>query len=238
MAADSRWSIERGDWLYYLDDTGYNKIERRHGKALMFAGYGGKIQEWKNWIRSNPTSSLNMPGFRGMSVCMVDESSRTVDFDEQQDIVANNVYCAGSGARSAYNCWLTNKCSKRAVETAKLKDYYSGGDVKFIDFTTSETNLTDDSMTPLTIEMVSEAILQRGIFMNINTNSGIPNLPNQHASSSAANDEAAVREEIRGLVASGDLSANAPCDGMHNDWTAANKDKFTQALGKMFGWSN
>jgi len=237
MATDSRWSIRHGDWLLYLDDTNYQKIERSHGKALMFAGFGGKIQEWKNWIRSNPADDSGMPEFKGVSVCMVDESTHEVDMTDEKYYINNNVYCAGSGKELAYGCWLVNKSSKQAVETAKSKDFCSGGDVKFIDFKNSETNLVNfyPEAEP-TIEKVSLAIAQRGISMKLSTQSA-PILPFSKADA-AASEEAVVRAEIAGLVANGQLSADAPCDGMHDDWSEENKAKFKAALGKMFGWKN
>ena len=237
MATDSRWSIERGSWLFYLDDTGYSKIERSHERVLSFAGYGGKIQEWKNWIRSEPADASNIPDFKGMSVCMVDEATGIVEF-QIQDIVANNAYCAGTGAYPAYGCWVENRCSKRAVVTAISKDLYSGGEVKFIDLLTKNHNLTDlYPQSQLTIADVSAAIAKRGIPMKLDNIPGSPKLPfPKAADGEAVNDEDAVRGEIQAMVAAGQISANAPCIGMHNDWTEENKEKFTQALGKMFGW--
>lgn len=239
MATDSRWSIEWGSWLMYLDDTGYEKIERSNGVALMFAGYGGKIQQYKDWIRSKPTNFDNMPDVKGMSVCMVNEATNMVMFRKHQDIEANEVFCAGSGARSAYTCWLMNKCSKTAVESAKQKDHYSGGDVKYINFSTKESNLVSYlPQVQLTIQMISENIIQRGIAMKIHaTPTGTPNLALQKVAN-GANDEADARAEMAALVAEGKLSATAPCDGMHNDWSEEDKEDFKAALAQMFGWDS
>lgn len=240
MATDSRWSIEYGSWLFYLDDTGYDKIERCNGMALMFAGHGKKIQEFKNWIRSNPTDDSLMPAEKGMSVCMVSEDTGTVEFQKHQDIDSDNVLCAGSGARWAYGCWTSNKCSKLAVETAKSKDYCSGGEVKYIDFANKDTNLVAyHAEAQMTIETISNNIYQRGISMKIQATPGTPNLPFPKAEgSNAANDEAVARSEVGILVANGTLSATAPCDGMHNDWSQDDKVNFKRSLGKMFGWKS
>jgi hypothetical protein len=245
MATDSRWSIEYGDWLLYLDDTGYEKMLVRNGKVLMFAGYGRVIQLWKDWINSDPPDPSGMPAHKGMSVCMVDGATRTVDFDAEQDIVANGVYCAGSGSRSAYSCWSANRDAHRAVETAKSKDIFSGGEVKFYNFKNGSNNLVNNYPTAgITIKMVDQAILSRGSVMKTNTNSTsgaslpFPKVANAKAADDAANDDKSAVEEIREKIAAGELSANAPCDGMHNDWTEENKAKFQKALGNMFGWKN
>lgn len=241
MASDSRWSIEYGPWIFYLDDTGYEKIERYNGVALMFAGNGRKIQEFKDWIRSNPTDASAMPNEKGMSVCMVNEGSGTLMFQKHQDIDSENVLCAGSGARWAFNCWLANKCSKRAVETAKTKDYCSGGEVKYVDFANAVSNVsTVFAEQNLHIDTVTRNILERGIAMKIQaTPKGVPNLPfKKAAGATAANEELLAREEAAKLAASGQLAATAPCDGMHNEWSEDDKADFRKALGTMFGWKN
>lgn len=239
MATDSRWSIEYGSWLFYLDDTGYSKILRLNGMALMFAGYGKKIQEYKDWIRSNPSDFSAQPDVKGMSVCMIEEATGSVEVKEEQDIDTNNVLCAGSGARPAYGCWTTNKCSMRAVESAKLVDPCSGGDVRYVNCSTSATNVLDYfAEEQLTIETISSNIINRGIAMKIRTTPmGTPDLPFPKAAGDAANEEQIARTEVASLVASGKLSANAPCDGMHNDWSEDSKKNFQRALGKMFGWN-
>jgi len=250
MATDSRWSIEYGSWLFYLDDTGYEKIERCNGVALMFAGRGKKIQEYKDWIRSKPEDASNMPDVKGMSVCMVDEASGAVEFAKHQDIEAGNVRCAGSGARWAFNCWSDNKCAKTAVNTAMSRDFFSGGPVKYIDFANPATNLVSyAAQNQLTIETITKNILQRGIAMKIHAiPPGTPNLPfakvdaavaaqvDSGSASAANDDERAARAAVEQLVAAGKLGATAPCDGMHNDWSEDDKADFQRALGKMFRW--
>lgn len=234
MATDSRWSVKHGDFMLYIDDVGYDKIELCNGKALMFAGYGRKIDEWKKWIRSNPQDASNMPGFEGMAVCMVDVASKAVDFSAEQDIVNSGAYCAGSGSFYAFSCWSVNRCAKKAVETAKSTDIFSGGEVKYYAFTNGENNL-NYPQAQVTIEMVDKALSERGLVMNMNRNAtGTPAIPFPKAA--AANEQDAAVKDIRAKVASGDLSANAPCDGMYNDWKDEDKSKFVDALGRMFGW--
>lgn len=241
MATDSRWSIPYGPWLFYLDDTGYEKIERCGGYSLMFAGDGLKIQEYKDWIRSAPADDSAMPQEKGMSVCMIEDATGLVSFQNHQDIDSENVLCAGSGSLWAFDCWKENRCSKQAVETAKSKDSRSGGDTKYIDFATPATNLLPAAgQSDIRIEAVTRNILKRGIAMKIQTvPTGVPNL--KFAKASAANadyDEATARAEAAKIAAAGQLSATAPCAGMHNDWSADDKSQFKMALGKMFGWKN
>ncbi|MDB5754338.1 MAG: hypothetical protein JWR56_766 [Massilia sp.] len=241
MATDSRWSIPYGPWLFYLDDTGYEKIERFGGYSLMFAGNGDKIQEYKDWIRSAPADDSGMPIEKGMSVCMIEDATGVVAFQKHQDIESQNVLCAGSGSLWAFGCWMDHRCSKQAVETAKSKDNQSGGDTKFIDFSTAATNLVPVvGQADIRIDTVTRNILTRGIAMKIQTvPTGVPNLNFPKApAANASFDEATAREEAKKLAAAGQLNATAPCAGMHNDWSPEDKSQFKHALGKMFGWKS
>jgi hypothetical protein len=244
MASDSRWSIEYGPWLFYLDDTGYEKILRHNGFSLMFAGNGRKIQEYKDWIRSNPPDDSSMPNEKGMSVCMIEDATGEVVFQRQQDINSENVLCAGSGARWAFGCWIQNKCSKQAVKTAKSKDVCSGGDVKYVDFAQGAvaTNVvTYTVQKELHIDTVTKNILERGNAMKIQAlPPGTPDLPFNKADGilDVAQNEQAARAAAKALAASGQLTATAPCAGMHNDWDQDDRAEFKKALGKMFNWKN
>jgi len=241
MATDSRWSVPYGPWIFYLDDTGYEKILRYRGHSLMFAGDGTKIQEYKNWIRSNPVDASGMPPQKGMSVCMIHDESGAVAFRKHQDIDSESVLCAGSGSYWAFGCWKENRCSKQAVETAKSRDQYSGGEMKFVDFATSATNLMPAvGQVDMHIDQVTSNILKRGIAMKVQSlQTGVPNLNFPKVGTPLSSiSEVEARAAAAKLAAAGQLSATAPCNGMHNDWSAEDKEQFKQALGKMFGWKD
>lgn len=221
----------------YLDDTGYEKLVIHKKKVLMFAGFGKVIQQWKDWIFSDPIDASGMPPHKGMAVCMVDAETQNVDFHAHQDIVSDGVHCAGSGARPAYGCWLLNKCAKTAVETAKKQDFCSGGEVKYFDFRSGENNASNPFAAQMTIDEVDKAINQRGVVMKINV-PGLGNPPFAFANGANDDESEAAVKEIRSKIASGELSANAPCDGMYNDWSEENKIKFNKALAGMFGWKS
>lgn len=42
--------------------------------------------------------------------------------------------------------------------------------------------------------------------------------------------------QFRTKIASGELSAQAPCAGMHNQWTEEQKSRVTKALESIFDW--
>lgn len=235
LASDSRWSVTYGSYLVYIDDTGFEKIEILNNKhAFMFAGFARAIQNWKTWIRSNPTNMDGAPDFEGMCVCVVDIEANKVLFSQRQDIVKDGSYFAGSGSRHAALCWLVNKCAKRAIETAKTRDICTGGDVKYFDIKSKTHNLYN-VRKDITMEMVRNALVQRGEVMTIATANDLNPPFKKLADLVAANDADAV--EISAQLASGALNPQAPCDGMVSEWTAAERSDLTNVFGEVFGWN-
>jgi hypothetical protein len=180
-----------------------------------------------------------MPLVDGMAVCVVKDDLGISTFKMNDDIDADNVIYAGTGSRAAFACWSNNKCSIKAIESAKAKDFYSGGEVKFINFSTNETNLNNSMPTAqLTIEQISRSILQRGFAMKIQAiPTGTPVLPFVAGTTKSPADNRPPIEEMEKLVSNGQLSATAPCDGMYNKWSEKNQHEFKSALSDMFGWN-
>ena len=144
-------------------------------------------------------------------------------------MVVEGSYFAGSGKTHAVHCFVSNKDARRAVETAKQMDHCSGGEVKFFDFESKDHNLYPQN--EININQVDSMIAERGQVMTLNTNSTIP-FPLKAVS---ANDSeiAAIKEEIR----AGKLSADAPCDGMHQKWSDQEKAELKSAFSRVFGWT-
>lgn len=234
MTTDSRWSVRHGDYLIFIDDARFEKIERYEDAVFMFAGNGQKIQAWKTWIRSRPADQSGMPPCEQMCVCIARFSTRDVLFAERQDIVRNGGHFAGSGSRFAFECWERNACARQAVESAKQFDYLSGGDVKFVDFTSGEHNLFSLA-NDVQIGDVGKALAIRGNVMKIAVNSTSVAQPPFKLADLAAND--ADLQDVQARIASGDVSPTAPCDGMYSEWTDAHKSKLTAVLSDVFGWT-
>jgi hypothetical protein len=227
LASDSRWSVVRNFAILYVDDTGFDKIEIAHGHAFIFAGNGRSIQRWKEWIRTAPIDESGEPAVDGMALCIVSLAAGSILFEWGQDIRLDDARFAGSGAFFAHGCWTVNGCARRAVESAKVVDPLSGGEVKFFELNSGENNLRNTA----SILDVEQAIVTRGYIMY--TNSPAPKeIPVLEA---AAND-ARVEELCKG-IANGDIHASAPCDSMYNDWTAEDKTRLRAALGQVFGWA-
>lgn len=220
VASDSRWSFPEVNFVLYVDDTGFDKIVLHGNYAWMFAGSGRLIQEWKDWLASNPTSSAGRPGVNGVAFCIVDLVKKVVNH-WGQDIVLSQAMFAGSGALPAHMCWSRNRDPLKAVESAKSQDIYSGGIVKFLKFLCKSNNLVNTE----TIFDVSTACLQRGTVMYHSQKPATP------VAVAAANDP-----EVKALVQkiqTGTATASAPCDAMYNNWPAAEVERLDKSLDEI-----
>jgi hypothetical protein len=233
IATDSRWSVKWSKWVVYVDDVPFYKIEPVADTAFMFAGKGNRIQEWKDWVRSNPTDDSAMPACEGMSVCMIRMPDGHVMFANGQDIVNDGAYFAGSGSRYAYVCWNVNRNAQKAIETAKEVDVYTGGDVKFFDIKSKEHNLHHINALA-TIQMVGKAIEERGNVMEISAGTSKQSIPFK-MSEIAANDH--EMQELKGKIASGEITPEAPCDSMYSEWNENQVQELKSALAKTFKWA-
>jgi len=232
IATDSRWSVTWSKWIVYVDDARFEKIERYGVFAFMFAGQGRMIQLWKCWIRSSPNDDTAMPSCDGIAVCIVNVEQKSVVFSARQDIVKDGAYFAGTGSRYAYLCWEKNRNAQKSVETAKEIDVFTGGEVKFYDGSSGDHNLHCGTVD-VTIEMVGRAIESRGIVMEIASGAGAVRAPFK-LSEVAAND-VEIRE-LQSKIANGEVSPEAPCDGMYSEWTADERTKLKSALSGVFSW--
>lgn len=237
MASDSRWSMERGDYILYIDDAEFDKIESVNNAVVMFAGHGIRIHEWKQWLRSNPSDDSNQPAVKGVCICIADLDTKQMQPFGKENFRHEGGYFAGSGAIHALTCWTADRNAKKAVVTAIEYDQYSGGDVKYFDFNDRSNNLTASSVHGISdIDGLNEAILKKGHMMkkDMNVNS-IPFPKAENASFLIKNHP--DFEQIQNEVASGQLSASAPWDGMDKDWTDGEKADLKVALGNIFGWN-
>jgi hypothetical protein len=231
VATDSRWSQTWGEFFFYIDDSGFDKLEIVGDFVLMFAGRGEGIRDWKIWLHSGPTGSQGQPAHDGISVCMIRVTDKAVTFCAGQDIVKDGGHFAGTGSHFAYSCWSANKDARRAVETAKVMDFCTGGEVKYFDLTTRAHNL--HYIGQQDYAGMLRALNNRGTIMSIKAEAKEP--ARFTVKQAAASNDAKLRE-VAAKVASGDIRPEAPCDSMHTPWTEDQKKAFNVALGEALGW--
>lgn len=143
MACDSRWSYETERFLYYVDDSGYEKIVFTERMVAIFAGKANIIELFKRWINNGFVDS--MPNPNGISIIAYDILrdeffTRNHRFAYPSD---NNpqVLFSGSGAFDAMRSWEKHNNCIQAVQDACLTDIYTGGMVKFFNVLSQEHNI-------------------------------------------------------------------------------------------------
>lgn len=225
LTSDSRWSKDTDYAVLYVDDTGFDKIETAEGLVFLFAGNSMVIQQWKTYLRASLVGAR--PTQAGIALLIAEIATGNLLHLYQQDILlpdsTNPVTSfAGSGARHAVRCWETNSCAKKAVDTAKTADIYSGGEIKFFELATGQHNLTNSS----DLAGMGRAFLERGKVMYTSNDKPIS------VQEAAANDPRVA--ELCKEIAKGKIPLNAPCDAMYNQPTADDDRRLDDVLSKFF----
>lgn len=219
LTSDSRWSIGTDFAIIYVDDTNFDKVAIGNDLSFTFAGNAQKIGEWKSWLSSPTRVVQSPPSPDGISICAVEMSTFQVVFKRGQQEV-EDAFFAGTGTEPASVCWKTNKDAKRAVETAKMIDRYSGGTVKYFHMLDRENNLPEQSTYAESIKQLKE----RGIVMYHQQQQAVS------LKEASANDPRVA--EISNKIMSGEVSLNAPCPSIHTNWTNEEKDTLNSVLSK------
>ncbi len=226
---DSRWSFNTDYAVFYVDDSGFEKIVNTPNGVFLFAGDSQVIQAWKEYLFDDSVKAGNDdPGLKGIAMLMVDKTDGSVIFEHGQDIQAAGPHgemvasFAGSGARHAAGCWLRNNCAVRSVDTAKLMDPYSGGETKFFELATQTGNLTQD----VGLKGLNAAFMERGMVMYLTSGQNPVSIK----------DAAAQDDRVKNLVeqvAHGSVTLSAPCDAQYMQPTAADTERLRSALGRI-----
>jgi len=231
LTSDSRWSIPTEFGVIYVDDTGFDKIEVANGHAFIFAGNAAVIQQWKDYIRGSKAGSpLARPAAKGISLLVAKLGCGTFVEAYGQDISLPHkskpmVSFAGTGAHAAASCWLANKCGRRAIETAKARDYYSGGNVMYLELQSSNSNLRNDRDA----DNLPEAFLEKGnVMYTPGLNSTVISLDE------AAKQDPRVEQWLK-KIAEGSVEIQAPCDAMFNEPTEEEDARLDAAMASIFG---
>jgi hypothetical protein len=238
FATDSRWSIdlrsEGVEAIIFIDDGNYNKIVVAPLRAYMFAGNSGVIDKWKtaiNLVQVDPLSvDWALLPVNGMAISIVNLFDASIDFEYGHEIrlpdkKAADASFAGSGSISACNCWKINRNPRKAVESAKGSDLFTGGAVRFLEFETKNNNLVTD----VSLAELQNAISDKGMIMDTTLGFNSQPTPIRDSLDKQANLSAAL-EKVR----MGELSPTAPCDAVFNTWTDKQRQKLIEAMGKAY----
>ena len=234
IVTDSRWSKELDEFGYpghvaYVDNTGFGKMIVRDDHVLTLAGNGLLIQHWNEWLSgdiNNPRPPILIDGAEAISLYIVKISTNEILFDKGQKLAAQavddegnktiNAVFSGTGAPFAGNTWLQSGCARTALEAAKLGDVCTGGEVRFVDFTSGDKNL---ELEKHLISDVAEAFLLKGMIMDRNNPLSQPVPINEQ--------EVA---HIRQLIANGNITPCAPTGGAPLVWDAKSIERLDAAI--------
>lgn len=179
ITSDSRWSIQLDrDEILFVDNAPFEKMVERDSFALVMAGDSQLIYEWKQWAktgitqpRPNVTRIDEYYVQRHISICFIIKPVLVLFDNEVSTFVTPKARFSGSGARHAKSCWEKRNCAKQAIISAKEKDYFTGGSVKYVDLTSPDNNLSVDDMT---VMQLHDLITKEGTVMNTVTKKSIP----------------------------------------------------------------
>ncbi|WP_348696451.1 hypothetical protein [Duganella fentianensis] len=228
LTSDGRWSIEKMDWLVFVDDTGYDKIIFDDDLAFAFAGNVTKINFWKEWVAGGRVDPVPMDKLDQMQLIIVNMVTGALEFASDYILFSHagnalEALYGGSGGPSAKDCWNSNRCAITAIESAKSKDVFSGGQTKFLLSKTKQNNLSNN----VGVTEINEQCKQRGLMMNLK------NPLNTVLVKEAANDGSnPIVQSIANDVMQGKAEMSAPFPGMHLPWTQEKKSELSSVLAR------
>lgn len=234
LATDCRWSWQTPEAILYVDDVGFEKMLYTGDAIYQFAGNSAVIQEWKDFMSTEPGSSTHRPTLDGISLVVYDVIGHQIVLahncfniaDPENQARAVSIF-SGTGMVHALPAWSIHRCAYKAVEHAVAMDPFSGGPTKFF-----ETNdCTHNLMDVIRVDGINRALPLKGYVMtkpNVETKLGEP-VP---ASEAAANDPA-IRDVVE-KIAQGELAPSAPFMYMLHKATAEQNASADKALDAFF----
>lgn len=225
VTSDSRWSITKGEEIFFVDDTGFEKIVDRGSAVMICAGNAHLIEVWRRWFAGPmeepkpPTSVLLGDGtFDTIHLTLVAKEGFQQFFTRGEYAEhGTDARFAGSGRIVARNCYSQNGCSDRCVGTASQFDPCTGGQVLFVNFSDGAKNL---NYVDMSVSDLFNKLKTDGSVMNIRTKgqSKLSDLPADY---------------LDNAVASGAYALSAPTGVPAQEWTAEEHDQLAQAIQRI-----
>lgn len=227
ISSDSRWSIEHGEKLYFIDDTGFDKIADRHQGSIICAGDGILIEQWRNWFTTPILNMAARPPYdrkdpdgkdRAIVVSLVFKGeSRRMLSQGWYLLHGQDAKFCGSGAEYALECYSKNRCGRTSIGSAARQDPCTGGETKYVELDTFKHNL---SAVTATLADALHMLQTKGNVMDLNTR-------NVTAISGR------VPSELVAAISSGQVTLSAPTGQRIRLWTEAEKCNMDAALQEL-----
>lgn len=241
LTADTRWSCgSRGDlvlsdgnrYFVYCDETGFDKISIVGNTALVTAGSGPLIAQWREWWEGDADPDNHPPLHSNgefaivfsiidleNSVTLFDKGPKSVLYCQVTEMI--KAYCFGSGAHHASSSLMNRGCAQEAVKYASQNDICTSDIVKYVCYKTHQNNLgaqTND------YSVIVDGISKRGYMMELSP----------VAKNVVKIDEHSLGEEVKQLFKTGSAVASAPVPGIKScEWTSNDEDSFKDAMKKV-----
>lgn len=215
LTTDSRWSIDdpAEPYVYFVDDTGFDKMADRPTSVMVCAGNAALISMWMDWFTAEapapiapPSHVINDAGdvVAEIAVTIVQKPGFTVEFSYGlYDQFEDAAWFCGSGRRAAKDCFSVNGCSIQCVATAGQYDPCTGGETKFYELATFSNNLSNPRATAQ--DMLTK-LVEHGSAMNRITLEVTPMNP-------------MTQDELRKKIANGTLAVSAPTGAPLRGWS-------------------
>lgn len=248
VTADTRWSCgsqgelvlsDGKNYLVYCDDTGFDKISVVGKTALVTAGNGMLIAQWKEWWAgdADPTNrpATEVDGQNVVNLAILDLQNNEVIFDagQKQALFCTQThkiqaFTSGSGGSHAASHLIREGCAIKAVSYASQYDYCTGDFVSYACYKTDRNNLNKQIND---YNVIVDGITQRGFMMALDMNK-----PNDKGCEIAKHP---LADEVKALFTTGKAVASAPVPGLSNyKWTEDTESKFEAAMEKVHALRN
>lgn len=226
IASDSRWSIPDGDFLIYVDDTGFDKIADRHFAAILCAGDAILIEEWKNWFREPALRPHALPrterrdadgNVQSITISLIQKPDCKILFSSGWYLDFEDVAkFSGSGAVFARDCYMRNRCGKTSIESAAAQDFATGGETKYVELETFKHNLHNARVT---LAEATQQLLTKGQVVDTRTKK-VVSLKEYQASAGG----------VVSAIIAGEKSLSAPTGQAQRPWSDAEKEELRRAM--------
>lgn len=242
VTADTRWSygaqgeLKLSDGIHYLvycDDTGFDKISVVEKTALVTAGDGVLIADWKKWWlgdadpKKRPETECNGKNVVNLTILDLENSEVIFDAGQKQALFCTRTnkiqaFTSGTGGLHAASHLLREGCAKKAVGYAAKYDYCTGDLVSYACYKTNQNNL---NMQVNDYNAIVDGIKQRGFIMALN---------DKPSDKGCEITKHPLAKEIRTLFTTRKAVASAPVPGIADfKWTSDTESKFETAMARV-----
>jgi hypothetical protein len=244
ITADTRWSSQitlsdGANYFLFCDDTGFDKISLVGKTALVTAGNGILIAEWKKWwcgeAKAEDKPQTEIDGTNAVNIAIIDLSTSEVIFHAGQKhalycLASNKVkaFTSGSGGFHAASDLLKNECAKSAIKFAANLDRHTGQEVVYICYKTNTNNLNTQQDD---YNLIVNGLIKKGKIMMLEAENTVIKAEDIK--------DHRLKSEIEQKFATGQAVASAPVPGIGDfKWTEETDKKFEVAMDRVHALRN